>query len=91
MNLTNTPLRSGKPSLSPLRMRKVDNNNLVNNSIRATKRKAIIEERQDEQNICFNHQEKLAKFFVETHDEVMYYCEKCAILLASQGFPVKKI
>ena len=73
-------------------MRKVDNNNLVNNSIRATKRKAIIEERQDEeQNICFNHQEKLAKFLVETHDEMMYYCEKCAILLASQGFPVRKI
>ena len=46
MNLSNTPLRSGKASLSPLRMRKTDTNNVsnyANNSIRNTKRKGITE------------------------------------------------
>lgn len=42
MNLSNTPLRSGKASLSPLRQRKGDNqaNNMSNTSVRTTKRKA---------------------------------------------------
>lgn len=46
MNLSNTPLRSGKASLSPLRMRKADTNNInsyANNSIRNTKRKGVTE------------------------------------------------
>lgn len=46
MNLSNTPLRSGKASLSPLRMRKADTNNMsnyANNSIRNTKRKGVTE------------------------------------------------
>lgn len=67
MNLSNTPLRSGngKASLSPLRMRKADigGNNFGNNSIRNTKRKGFIEEREVEKQ-CFNHAEKVAKFYV---------------------------
>lgn len=49
MNLSNTPLRSGKTSLSPLRMRKAENNNVsnyANTSIRNTKRKGVTEERE---------------------------------------------
>lgn len=40
---------------------------------------------------CTNHQSKVAKYVVESDEETMFYCEKCAILLASQGFKVSKM
>lgn len=38
---------------------------------------------------CINHPQKSAKY--KMLEEQMLYCEKCAILLASQGFKVSKI
>lgn len=49
MNLSNTPLRSGKTSLSPLRIRKAETNNVINyanSNVRNTKRKNQTEERE---------------------------------------------
>lgn len=41
---------------------------------------------------CLNHQNKKIAFEVtDTEGQKMYYCEKCAILLASQGFQVQRI
>jgi hypothetical protein len=39
---------------------------------------------------CQNHSTKPAKYFVSIDEEYLPYCEKCAILLASQGFKVSK-
>jgi hypothetical protein len=72
-NLSNTPLSSGmagKTSLSPLRMRKNNINNncsLLNVSGRSTqsKRKPLIEQMEEN---CFNHPEKVAKFYIESHE-----------------------
>ena len=41
--------------------------------------------------MCENHETKVAKFIVVSDDERMPYCEKCSILLASQGFKLVKI
>jgi len=43
MNLSNTPLRSAKQSLSPLRLRKAENNNQTNNSVRTMKKKQNVD------------------------------------------------
>lgn len=40
---------------------------------------------------CQSHENKQAKYYVYSDDETLMYCEKCAILLASQGFKVVKI
>lgn len=40
--------------------------------------------------VCQNHLNKQAKYVISIDDEDMPYCEKCAILLASQGFKVSK-
>lgn len=40
---------------------------------------------------CQTHEGKVAKFIVYSDDETLPYCEKCAILLASQGFKVTKL
>ena len=42
---------------------------------------------------CENHPTKKGKYSVLSEDEgeEIYYCEKCAILLASQGFKVIKL
>jgi hypothetical protein len=40
---------------------------------------------------CTNHPNKVAKYYVESDEETLFYCEKCAILLASQGFKVAKM
>ena len=39
---------------------------------------------------CINDQ-KTAKYMIYSDDESLYYCEKCAILLASKGFSVEKL
>ena len=39
---------------------------------------------------CQNHSNKPAKYYIFIDDEDLPYCEKCAILLASQGFKVVK-
>jgi hypothetical protein len=39
---------------------------------------------------CQNHSNKPAKYFISIDEEDLPYCEKCAILLASQGFKVSK-
>lgn len=40
---------------------------------------------------CSNHRDKAAEFIVETDHEIIAYCEKCAIQIASRGFNVTKI
>jgi hypothetical protein len=40
---------------------------------------------------CSNHPGKTAKFRVCSEENDLFYCEKCAILLASQGFKVEKL
>ena len=40
---------------------------------------------------CENHKAKEAKYFVLSEEERIFYCEKCAISLASQGFKVSKM
>lgn len=79
MNVGNTPSRSIKASLSPLRARKVD---ASNSTVRSNLARNPVE------NICINDPDKIASFMIESGGEVLYYCEKCAILLASQGFAV---
>ncbi len=48
---------------------------------------------QLEHYVCQNHQDKPALFTLISEDiqEQLNYCEKCSILLASQGFNVAKI
>ena len=41
--------------------------------------------------MCTNEHNKVAKFLTYSEEETLYYCEKCAILLASQGFTVVKL
>jgi hypothetical protein len=41
--------------------------------------------------VCQNHDSKVAKYIVYSDDETLPYCEKCAILLASQGFKVARM
>ena len=41
--------------------------------------------------MCINDPHKAAKFVTYSEEETLYYCEKCAILLASQGFSVMKL
>lgn len=77
-----TPSRSGsKVSLSPLRARKCD----TSISVKSTNNRKKLE--LD----CTNHPNKTAKYIVESDEESLFYCEKCAILLASQGFKVCKL
>lgn len=40
---------------------------------------------------CQNDPNKQAKYVISIDDEDLPYCEKCAILLASQGFKVRKL
>lgn len=43
-------------------------------------------------NYCENHEGRSATFICGTEEgDTEYYCEKCAILMASQGFRVEKI
>jgi predicted SprT family Zn-dependent metalloprotease len=39
---------------------------------------------------CINHQLKPARFKAVSDEADLFYCEKCAILLASQGFKVMR-
>lgn len=41
--------------------------------------------------MCINDPHKTAKYLAYSEEESLYYCEKCAILLASQGFTVMKL
>jgi hypothetical protein len=41
--------------------------------------------------MCINEPHKVAKYIAYSEEESLYYCEKCAILLASQGFTVMKL
>lgn len=41
--------------------------------------------------MCINDPHKVAKYIAYSEEESLYYCEKCAILLASQGFTVMKL
>jgi hypothetical protein len=41
--------------------------------------------------MCINDPHKVAKFLAYSEEESLYYCEKCAILLASQGFTVMRL
>jgi hypothetical protein len=41
--------------------------------------------------LCINDPSKTAKFVAYSDGDTLYYCEKCAILLASQGFSVARI
>lgn len=82
MNLANTPNRANpKPSLSPLRSRRTDSS--ITNRVNASRRKA--------EPTCINDPHKTAKYLIYSEEETLHYCEKCAILLASQGFPVIKL
>lgn len=40
---------------------------------------------------CANHDGKKAKFSLEVDGDLLYYCLKCAVKLASQGFLVNKL
>lgn len=40
---------------------------------------------------CSNHDGKEARFSLEVDGDVLYYCLKCAVKLASQGFLVNKL
>lgn len=42
--------------------------------------------------VCQNHKAKEAKYrIVSEDDDTLFYCEKCSIFLASQGFAVEKL
>ena len=41
--------------------------------------------------MCSNHESKSAQFMISTEDEQLPYCQKCSILLASQGFKLTKL
>ena len=82
MNLGNTPTRLGKPSLSPMRSRRTESS-AVNRS--------LLGRRRMNETYCINDPQKVAKYMTSSEDETLYYCEKCAILLASQGFAVQKL
>jgi hypothetical protein len=82
MNIGNTPNRAGtKASLSPLRSRRTESS-LLGRSNFSRKRNDYM---------CINDPHKIAKYLAYSEDESLYYCEKCAILLASQGFTVMKM
>lgn len=40
---------------------------------------------------CYNHPDKRSKYRIVSEDLELMYCEKCAILMASQGFKVEKL
>lgn len=40
---------------------------------------------------CFNHVDRTAKFKIITEETELFYCEKCAILLANQSFKVQRL
>jgi hypothetical protein len=42
---------------------------------------------------CSNHHQKQATHCLQSTEtyEIMYYCEKCSIMLASQGFNILKL
>lgn len=46
---------------------------------------------QEHLHSCQNHESKPAQFRVLTEGDIMFYCERCAISLASQGFNVCRI
>lgn len=47
--------------------------------------------RRRQEPTCINDPHKTAKYLTYSEEETLYYCEKCAILLASQGFSVAKL
>lgn len=81
MNIGNTPNRIGsKTSLSPLRSRRTESSLMARSNF-SRKRDFM----------CINDPHKVAKYLAYSEEESLYYCEKCAILLASQGFTVMKL
>ena len=40
---------------------------------------------------CANHPQKEAVFYTSSEGERLYFCEKCAIKLASQGHSITKV
>ena len=40
---------------------------------------------------CSNHSQKEAEYQIQLEDDLMYYCERCSALLASQGFQVVRL
>jgi hypothetical protein len=46
---------------------------------------------QKEASFCLNHPKKSATHCLISDQEKINYCEKCSIMLASQGFDVLKI
>ena len=82
MNVGNTPNRAGpKASLSPLRSRRTESSLMGRSNFN----------RKRTEYMCINDPHKTAKFIAYSEEESLYYCEKCAILLASQGFTVMRL
>lgn len=44
-----------------------------------------------EGNMCVNHPGKEGYYRAYIEDEMMYYCTKCSMQLASQGFAVERV
>lgn len=89
MNIANTPNRiATKASLSPLRSRRNDSTlaSRVESSLMARSNMS-----RKRELMCINDPHKPAKYLAYSEEESLYYCEKCAILLASQGFTVMKL
>ena len=40
---------------------------------------------------CINHSSKDAEYEILIDGDLLYYCEKCSAMLASQGFQVNKM
>lgn len=64
------------------------NSRSARNSLKPPKRNI---DRSWDGDCCSNHAEKQAKFKAHSEESDLFYCEKCAILLASQGFKVEKL
>ena len=67
-----------RTSLSPLRVRKLNP-------------KSIPKSNEASENVCENHNNKLANYAIQSERESLFYCKHCAVRLASQGFEVKAL
>jgi hypothetical protein len=101
-NKSTTPSRKGTTvsGTSPLKSRRQESVilnenvqsilrqlNISNSSLQLTRKSHS----SRETTVCQNHDTKVAKYIVDSDDETLPYCEKCAILLASQGFKVVRM
>lgn len=95
-NVKNTPLISKSPLLSKSNIGESENRS-IGNMIFSKSRQTVQQYQQETSmreslNVCENHENKAATFMSYLDETTVgYFCDKCAILVASQGYTVEKI